>query len=309
MLPTTAVNLLTPTPWVPRPTRNFSCDLWGCSTRPPAATPRTSWNRWGLLRAGTAGDTVAANATPKPVYSFVNTKFTGTPTVYVVLDETVASTDGAGETTKTYEYLVVGIHQGVNQDGRATGDTAGEEAVLVTADLPVPKSYSHLHFGVWASLGEADKKGMQEADDLGIGFVQNIGDGMTEIMPIRGDLKHEGNWVATVQEQNKGAIELKTGELTLTVPDVTKGTLTANLMGLAMLEGTLTGSEFSGTKADASVSNTHGLNANGTFTGDFSGGYYGEGAVEAGGIFNFTSEDIAHGAFRGAFGGRIMEDE
>lgn len=262
----------------------------------------------------TVDDTAAANMAIDPdtkakqVYSFVNTAADGDPTVYVVLSQTTATTT-AGTTSTVYEYMAVDIHVDINRDGLTDTGTAGNEPVLVTADLPVPKSYSHLHFGVWASLGEAAKDGSQMVTDLGIGFVQNFsGMGMTETMPIRGMLEHEGNWVAAVQEQNDGGIELQTGKAMLTA-DIDKDTLKADLMGLAMLEGDLSGSMFSGTKVTVAADNMYGLNANGEFTGEFSGGYYGDKAVEAGGTFDFMSEGMADGAFRGAFGGRMMEDE
>ena len=47
----------------------------------------------------------------------------------------------------------------------------------------------------------------------------------------------------------------------------------------------------------------YGLDSDGKFTGTFSGGFYGKQAAEAGGVFDFTSEDAEAGAFRGAFGG------
>ena len=172
------------------------------------------------------------------------------------------------------------------------------------AKIPVAKPYEHLHFGAWANLGDAKKDGSQEIDDLGIGFVQSVGDGMTENMLIRGTATYKGNWAATVQEASKGPIALESGAATLTA-NLDKATLEADLMGLAMLDGDLTGSEFSGTKATVGAGNEYGLIAGGKFTGKFSGGFYGDGAVEAGGIFDFTSTDIADGAFRGAFGARI----
>ena len=100
---------------------------------------------------------------------------------------------------------------------------------------------------------------------------------------------------------------LASGTATLEA-NLDKSTLTANLMGLATLSGSLTGSTFAGSSADIDEDNTYGLKADGTFTGDFSGGFYGDDAVETGGIFDFTSDDIADGAFRGALGGHRTDD-
>ena len=53
---------------------------------------------------------------------------------------------------------------------------------------------------------------------------------------------------------------------------------------------------------------SHGLDSDGKFTGKFSGGFFGDAAAEAGGVFDFTSKDAADGEFRGAFGGdRVPE--
>ena len=48
--------------------------------------------------------------------------------------------------------------------------------MAVTAKIPEATDYKHIHFGVWAALGEAEEDGTQKiADlDLGIGFVQNF---------------------------------------------------------------------------------------------------------------------------------------
>ena len=58
----------------------------------------------------------------------------------------------------------------------------------MTAKIPDAADYDHIHFGVWAALGEAEKDGSQELSDLGIGFVQSIGDALTGAdMPNNGD--------------------------------------------------------------------------------------------------------------------------
>ena len=61
------------------------------------------------------------------------------------------------------------------------------------------------------------------------------------------------------------------------------------------------GTRSRGTEAAATGS---GLDASADFEGSFSGGFYGAKAAEAGGVFDFASEDNEGGAFRGAFGGR-----
>ena len=110
------------------------------------------------------------------------------------------------------------------------------ESIVVRANIPTAVPYEHIHFGVWASLGEADAKtGAQDLAGLGIGFVQNIsGSGITDRLGI-GTVNYEGQWVAHVQRQNAtagtGAINLEEGDAMLTA-DFDEGEFTGNLMGL-----------------------------------------------------------------------------
>ena len=252
---------------------------------PPADTP--------------AGDVVSSTEEPVEVFSY--TAGDGA-TAYAVVD---SKTEQAG--TTTYSYAAADIHVAANPTGR-TADASTN--TLVTAELPVPKSYSHVHFGVWASLGEAVKNGDQEIVDLGIGFVQSVGDGMTGAdMPNAGEAKYNGNWVAAVRTAHPdgdGSLSLEDGAVVLTA-NFDKDEISADLKGLAELEGSIDGNTFSGTKATAESGNSHGLTAGGTFSGTFSGGFYGSEAAESAGIFNFDGK--AAGAFRGAFGGAKEADD
>ena len=187
---------------------------------------------------------------------------------------------------------------------RWTGDVSDRR---VRAAIPEASDYKHIHFGVWAALGEAAKNGGQEISDLGIGFVQNFsGEGLTVVeMPNNGGGTYSGNWVATVREADDdgdGDITLEHNSATLTA-DFTKATIKTALTGLATLEGAIDTNTFSGTKATVASSNEYSLDSEGKFTGSFSGGFYGAKAAEAGGVFAFTSEDAEAGEFSGAFGG------
>ena len=73
---------------------------------------------------------------------------------------------------------------------------------------------------------------------------------------------------------------------------------------LATLTGSIAGNKFSGTEADVASGSTHRLDASADFEGSFKGGFYGAKGAEAGGVFDFASEDNEGGAFRGAFGGK-----
>ena len=261
--------------------------------------------------AGTAGqsqdglsdtDVIGAQTKADQVYSYTWYGDDGEPggtgsnadvTRYVVLETTATS----GEvTTRTYQH--VDITALASDD---TTDGAAEE-VGVMATIPDPSSYKHISFGVWAGLGTAAKDGSQKLSDLGIGFVD--GSGMTADMPNFGDATYDGNWVAAVRsadEDGDGDINLAHGVATLKA-DFTKDEVTATLTGLAMLEGAISGSGFSGTKATVTHNELDTSDPK-NFTGSFSGGFYGTKAAEAGGVFDFTSEDMKAGEFRGAFGG------
>ena len=257
----------------------------------------------GGANGGDAGalnheDEVAKDAKPKEVFSYVDPNDDEDTRKYAVL-----TCENKTDADTTYIYTDVDVL--VNHD--ADSDTA---ETAVKARLPEATEYKHIHFGVWAALGEAAKSGSQKISDLGIGFVQNFsGEGLTSIgggsddMPNSGEATYNGNWVAAVQSDDpdgNGPINLDVGAARLTA-DFEESEITALLTGLATLSGDISGNEFSGTKA--SLITHDDLNATGTFTGSFSGGFYGTKAAEAGGIFDFTSEDAEDGAFRGAFGG------
>ena len=225
------------------------------------------------------------------------------PLTYYVVHE---KSEVGGITTYTYRVVDVLVE---SSDDITEGivDPLGAQ---VTATITEAADYEHIHFGVWAGLGEADKKGAQTIADLGIGFVQNFSkEGMTSIggdkedMPNSGSATYEGDWVAAVQSMDvdgdDGSISLQYGTSELTA-NFAKGTIAADLANLADLEGTIAGNAFSGTKATVKA-NTLDLDATGTFTGEFSGGFYGASAAEAGGVFDFSS--AKEGAFRGSFGG------
>ena len=174
------------------------------------------------------------------------------------------------------------------------------QQVGVKASLPMAMAYDHIHFGVWAALGEATTAG-QKLAGLGIGFVQNFsGSGVTERLGI-GSVTYNGDWVAVVQRQNsaaKGTFNMDDGAAKLTA-NFDKDKFTAALTGLATLEGTLDGNGFSGMTATA-ISHTD-LDGSGDFEGEFSGDIYGEKGTEAAGVFEFAGGEA--GSFTGAFGG------
>ncbi len=245
-------------------------------------------------------DLVLAAAKGEDVFSFVSDN--GTPenvdddmTGHVILGSTTVT---GAVTTVTYEQVDITV------DGRTVDSVLTQ--MEVTAKIPDAADYQHIHFGVWAALGAPAKTGDQELTGLGIGFVQSIGDGLSGTdMPNNGEAIYSGNWAAAVQaadEDGDGDISLVHGAAGF-VANLSKATINVDLTGLATLEGTVDTNKFSGTTAKVGE-NAHRLTEDAKFTGSFSGGFYGKQAAEAGGIFDFTSEDAEDGAFRGTFGGK-----
>ena len=243
-----------------------------------------------------AADEVAAGTRGIEVFSYRDLAVVADDddaTKYVVSYGTVPS-----ETGTTYRYIpVVAL---------ATLTAADPEMQKVRAAIPEAKDYAHIHFGVWAALGAAEKSGAQDLADLGIGFVQNWSDsGLTGTdMPNSAAATYKGDWVAAVRAaavDGDGDISLTNGAATL-IANFGMGKITATLTDLATLTGDIAGNTFSGTKATVIATNPHSLTATADFTGEFGGGFYGAKAAEAGGVFDFTSTGAKAGEFRGAFG-------
>ncbi len=251
------------------------------------------------------GDEVADDAEAVAVYSYVPPTGATNAGVrqYATLSMTAADA-GTGTTTYTYNTGADIVADAAAADGPDAG--TDPDAAQVAVPIPGPEAYEHIHFGVWAALGDASASGAQDLSGMGIGFVQSIGDGMTGAdMPNAGTVTYSGNWVAVVLQgagDDSGALEHGAASLSANLDDAE---LTATLTGLATLEGAIDGSAFEGTMATAAANNTYGLTPGGDFEGSFSGGFYGAAAAEAGGIFDFSSE--GNGAFRGAFGG-VQDD-
>ena len=248
---------------------------------------------------------VAADAEPVAVFSYVPPTGATNAGVRQYATLTMSSTDASnGMTTYTYNTGADLTAANAAPDGPDAGEVLDEMQVAVP--IPGPVAYEHLHFGVWAELGDANAAGAQEVSGLGIGFLQSIGDGMTgSDMPNVGTAIYSGNWVGVVLQgagDDSAALEGGAAELTA---DLDEATLEADLDGLAMLEGAIDGSSFMGSTATVAADNTFGLTPGADFEGEFSGGFYGPAAAEAGGVFDFDGG--SNGAFRGAFGGSMDE--
>ena len=213
-------------------------------------------------------------------------------TRYVVENTRTVDSDGTFVTYQHVDTMAPGAPDGADIGG-------DNQEIVIRAAIPAAVEYDHLHFGMWASLGEAKKDGSQKLAGLGIGFVQSISESGMTATQLAGTATFNGDWVGTVQAAHDEKIFKAGNGGAMLTADFDKDEFMGVLTGLATLEGTLSGNGFSGTKATGI---THAdLDSTATFKGMFQGGIYGPKGEEAGGIFDFSS--TAGGAFRGAFGG------
>ena len=215
-----------------------------------------------------------------------------TPDVDESTDITVGDADDGIDQTKIF--LERNVDDGV---------TTYKVVAVVQVTVDNATGFKHLHYGLWNGISGT---GVNTVADLGIGFVTAYGEaGMTQDMPNFGSATYNGNWVANVQAedpQGDGAITREDGTSMLTA-DFTKGEVDVALVGLATLEGTIDGNTFSGEDIELDDVLPGDLANADDFMGSFSGAFFGPKAAEAGGVFDYSSEDNKNGAFRGSFGG------
>jgi len=237
-------------------------------------------------------DLIQAKTKAREVFSYIPTGTTNR--VFVVeIDRDVDTITGYTDVT----------YQRVDTEAVAAPDgLADTRQVPASASLPKAMQYSHINFGVWASLSEEAKSAPQKVTDIGIGWVDNIDDSGINANAGVSKATYNGDWVATIKRRNSGtagSFTIDDGKATL-VADFVKDEFTGTLDGLATLEGTLSEGVISGTKAtDIRHAN---LTPSGTFEGSFSGGVYGADGSETAGIFHFDGGNA--GAFSGSFGGK-----
>ena len=202
---------------------------------------------------------------------------------------------------------------------RVVGNVVSYDVVHVReVTIDKAEAFEHIHYGLWNDLDNGTT-----VAERGIAFVTALSDGsgMTaaDDMPNHGDAKYNGNWVANVQMAHldgNGDIQRQSGAAMIDA-DFADNDIDVTLSGLATLDGSIDGNMFSGTKivlqdslpatADVIDAN-YGLDGSGDFEGTFEGGFFGPRAAEAGGIFDFASDDNKAGAFRGSFGGSQAAD-
>ena len=218
------------------------------------------------------------------------------------------------------------------------GTTAGKpdyKIISIFRDVTIPVStpYEHMNYGLWMNY-ESDTSGTQA--DMGIGFVRMLaGKSMTPDMPASGIVTYDGHGILNTRIRNSHPETGIRGDIgvyrtyTTTTADFGRNKISVDFGGPVstdfatdvvefQLKGDISGNGFSGTTATVptgggfsydygtggAVEGVHSeLQPGGSFTGTFKGNFFGPGAAEVGGVFDFTSEDNKDGSFRGAFGG------
>ena len=270
----------------------------------------------GIYNDDTGGDVVE-----RPVKAATGTYYLADGLTHT--DNILATTT---KSTALYYYETTDDETGVTTKNflRRTGttvqdDTTEPDAGVVThtyqsvdtrtVSFPEATEFAHHHYGIWADLKEAAKAtGNNAISKLGVGFVAGLSEMTGDDMPNHGDATYNGGWIAHVQAADgngNGPVTMQNGDASM-YADFEMGGVDVTLTDLATLEGTIDGNTFSGSKAptiEAAAVDNGGLAVAGKFTGSFSGAFFGPKAKEAGGVFDYSSEDNEDGAFRGAFGG------
>ena len=274
----------------------------------------------------TSGDGSLAVPTTGATATRTDTGVAGMPRMAGVIARAFDETEGTQPSLYYIDTGVTDVSVGADDDGidqtriflerRVTQNVVTYDVVFVRqVTLDNAMAFEHIHYGLWNGISGRDANTVSE---LGIGFVTALADGggMTAAgdMPNVGTLTYNGNWVANVQRaapRGNGEISRQDGSATI-MANVEDNEVDVTLAGLATLEGMIDGNTFSGTKAtlvdsDTTTANVidanYGLDGTGRFEGSFSGGFFGPRAAEAGGVFDFSTEDNHEGAFRGSFGG------
>lgn len=179
----------------------------------------------------------------------------------------------------------------------------------------VVSRFEHLSYGAWATLAA------ETGGNAGLGYrYENIGGGYLVAldnaktsaadMPVTGTASYLGQFTGFVQRHGvNGDINRTTGDVEMTA-DFATAEMTVDLLttnnSRTILGGAIQGNEFSGTTIhEASVNSYFEIQG---ATARMSGGFYGQDAVEAGGVFEVVGGRAQDpGRFVGAFGGRKAE--
>ena len=179
----------------------------------------------------------------------------------------------------------------------------------------VVSRFEHLSYGAWATVA-AETGGNAgwnyRYENIGGGYLTALDDAMTPDadMPVSGTASYLGQFTGFVQFAGiDGRMLRTTGDVEMTA-DFASAEMTVDMLSPGgrnyVLGATIQGNGFSGTTIHDMPDGTS-IQAQGA-TVELTGRFYGQGAVEAGGVFEIVGGRAQYpGRFVGAFGGRKDE--
>ena len=176
----------------------------------------------------------------------------------------------------------------------------------------VVSRFEHLSYGAWSTVapetgGNADFD--HRFESIGSGYLVALDEARTPTadMPMTGTATYMGQYTGFIHGHGASGLLAKSdGDVEMTADFVNaamKVDIVSTRGGKLVLSGAIQGNEFSGTTIDQMGVGSL-IEAQGA-TASFSGGFYGNAAVEAGGVFEVVGGRAQDpGRLVGAFGGR-----
>ena len=221
-----------------------------------------------------------------------------------------------GDTRVLLSQEIDGVSGGGERE--TVGPILGNENVIVrhisahwNMQTDVVAEFDHLSYGAWAT-GTRGNDGRWNYESVGDAYLTALDDARTSAadMPMSGTATYLGQFTGFVQGHGvDGKIIHTTGDVEMTA-DFANAEMTVDMLTTSnyrvVLGGAIQDNEFSGTSIHQ-LPNIPILQAQGA-TARLAGGFYGEGAVEAGGVFEVVGGRTQDpGRSVGAFGGRKAE--
>ena len=173
----------------------------------------------------------------------------------------------------------------------------------------VVEKFEHIAYGAWATVSGPEGSGFTH-ESIGDAYLVAVDDARTPVadMPASGTATWLGQSTGFITTHD-GTTARGVGDVTMTA-DFANARMTVDLLATtehrSVLSGTIDGNGFSGTTIER-MSGSALIQAEGA-TATFSGGFYGGGAEEAGGVFEIVGGRAQNpGRLVGAFGGRMTE--
>ena len=264
--------------------------------------------------SGTDDDTVSSHT--------IELASAGGPSVSGVRDENgEIAAIGIGDTEVLMTQRLYGVSGSGDGSRKDVGSVLRNGELLVrhidshwNLQTDVVTNFEHIAYGAWATV-----EGPEGSDftyrSLGDAYLIALDDARTPItdMPAIGTATWLGQGTGFIRGHGGSVFERTMSDVTMTA-DFANAEMTVDMLfttgNSIALSGAIQGNRFSGTAFDVARVNQTGaglIQAEGA-TARFSGGFYGAGAVEAGGVYEIVGgREQNPGRMVGTFGGRRTE--